>query len=803
MEIKELKGLIDENYRKLYGQNIKTITPEKLYGAISYTVREMLNEKRADFVSKVQTQKKKQVYYMSMEFLLGRSLKNNIFNMNLLNEFEGVCKLYNIPFDEICEVESDAGLGNGGLGRLAAAYMESLTNLNYPAAGFSVKYEYGIFKQKINKDGMQEEEPDNWLETGDVWLTAHEEDKFIVKFGGDVLRTWVDGRLYVEHVNAYEVEAIPYDMNVSGYHVPAVNKLRLWEAKAPQEFDMKLFFEGKYVKSLEQKVLAESICKVLYPADHHIEGKELRLKQQYFFVSASMQSIIKNHLQIYNTLDNLSDKVSIHINDTHPALCIPELMRLLMDEHGYSWNDAWKIVEKTISYTNHTVMAEALEKWPNDLFSRLLPRIFEIICEINRLFVNELNEFYPNDYGKIDYNAILANNQVKMANLCLAASHTVNGVSALHSEILKDDVFRDYYNMHPKKFTNVTNGVTYRRWLSQANPELSNLIESLIGNSFLADATNLKKLEEYADDKSVLDKILDVKRNNKIRLAKYIKEHNNVDINPDSIFDVQIKRIHEYKRQLLNAIHILDMYLELKENPSLDITPRTFIFAGKAAPSYVMAKQIIKFINCLGNVINNDETIGGKLKVVFLENYRISLSEIIIPAADVSEQISIAGKEASGTGNMKFMINGAVTMGTMDGANIEIHDMVGDENIIIFGKLTEEINEINRLGYHPQDIYNSNPRVKRIIDTLNSGIGEYKFEELASNLYNIDTYKVLLDFDSYSYAHEILDRLYKNKYEWARMSLLNTARSGFFSSDRSIKEYADRIWNLSPVKHTK
>lgn len=803
MEIKELKGLIDENYRKLYGQNIKTITPEKLYGAISYTVREMLNEKRADFVSKVQTQKKKQVYYMSMEFLLGRSLKNNIFNMNLLNEFEGVCKLYNIPFDEICEVESDAGLGNGGLGRLAAAYMESLTNLNYPAAGFSVKYEYGIFKQKINKDGMQEEEPDNWLETGDVWLTSHEEDKFIVKFGGDVLRTWVDGRLYVEHVNAYEVEAIPYDMNVSGYHVPAVNKLRLWEAKAPQEFDMKLFFEGKYVKSLEQKVLAESICKVLYPADHHIEGKELRLKQQYFFVSASMQSIIKNHLQIYNTLDNLSDKVSIHINDTHPALCIPELMRLLMDEHGYSWNDAWKIVEKTISYTNHTVMAEALEKWPNDLFSRLLPRIFEIICEINRLFVNELNEFYPNDYGKIDYNAILANNQVKMANLCLAASHTVNGVSALHSEILKDDVFRDYYNMHPKKFTNVTNGVTYRRWLSQANPELSNLIESLIGNSFLADATNLKKLEEYADDKSVLDKILDVKRNNKIRLAKYIKEHNNVDINPDSIFDVQIKRIHEYKRQLLNAIHILDMYLELKENPSLDITPRTFIFAGKAAPSYVMAKQIIKFINCLGNVINNDETIGGKLKVVFLENYRISLSEIIIPAADVSEQISIAGKEASGTGNMKFMINGAVTMGTMDGANIEIHDMVGDENIIIFGKLTEEINEINRLGYHPQDIYNSNPRVKRIIDTLNSGIGEYKFEELASNLYNIDTYKVLLDFDSYSYAHEILDRFYKNKYEWARMSLLNTARSGFFSSDRSIKEYADRIWNLSPVKHTK
>lgn len=803
MEIKELKGLIDENYRKLYGQNIKTITPEKLYGAISYTVREMLNEKRADFVSKVQSQKKKQVYYMSMEFLLGRSLKNNIFNMNLLNEFEGVCKLYNISFDEICEVESDAGLGNGGLGRLAAAYMESLTNLNYPAAGFSVKYEYGIFKQKINKDGMQEEEPDNWLETGDVWLTSHEEDKFIVKFGGDVLRTWVDGRLYVEHVNAYEVEAIPYDMNVSGYHVPAVNKLRLWEAKAPQEFDMKLFFEGKYVKSLEQKVLAESICKVLYPADHHIEGKELRLKQQYFFVSASMQSIIKNHLQIYNTLDNLSDKVSIHINDTHPALCIPELMRLLMDEHGYSWNDAWKIVEKTISYTNHTVMAEALEKWPNDLFSRLLPRIFEIICEINRLFVNELNEFYPNDYGKIDYNAILANNQVKMANLCLAASHTVNGVSALHSEILKDDVFRDYYNMHPKKFTNVTNGVTYRRWLSQANPELSNLIESLIGNSFLDDATNLKKLEEYADDKSVLDKILDVKRNNKIRLAKYIKEHNNVDINPDSIFDVQIKRIHEYKRQLLNAIHILDMYLELKENPSLDITPRTFIFAGKAAPSYVMAKQIIKFINCLGNVINNDETIGGKLKVVFLENYRISLSEIIIPAADVSEQISIAGKEASGTGNMKFMINGAVTMGTMDGANIEIHDMVGDENIIIFGKLTEEINEINRLGYHPQDIYNSNPRVKRIIDTLNSGIGEYKFEELASNLYNIDTYKVLLDFDSYSYAHEILDRLYKNKYEWARMSLLNTARSGFFSSDRSIKEYADRIWNLSPVKHTK
>ena len=799
----ELKNIILENYKRLYGMDISEGNINHMYGAFSYTVREILNEKRADFRSNVIKQKKKQVYYMSMEFLLGKSLKNNLFNLDLLDLFESVANDYNTSLEDICAVETDAGLGNGGLGRLAAAYMESLTNLNYPANGFSVKYEYGIFKQKIREDGMQTELPDKWLESGNVWLTRHNEDIFKVKFGGDVIRKWVDGRLYIEHVNAYEVEAVPYDMNVSGYHVPAVNKLRLWEAKAPQEFDMNLFFEGKYIKALEQKVLAESICKVLYPADHHIEGKELRLKQQYFFVSASMQSILKTHMRLYGSFDSLPEYVSVHINDTHPALCVPELMRLLMDDFGYSWENAWNIVTKTVSYTNHTVMAEALEKWPEDLFKRLLPRIYEIVCEINRLFVNELYEFYPNDYGKIDYNAVIANNQVRMANLCLAASHTINGVSELHSEILKDDVFNDYFKMHPQKFTNVTNGVTYRRWLSLANPELSKLITELIGDGFLKDANELKKLEKFQDDKKVLDKVIAAKKANKERLAKYIKEHNGVDVDPNSIFDVQIKRIHEYKRQLLNAIHILDLYYDLKENPNLDITPRTFIFAGKAAPSYVMAKQIIKFIVSLGKMINNDPDVNGKIKVVFLENYQISLSEIIIPAADVSEQISIAGKEASGTGNMKFMINGAVTIGTMDGANIEIHDMVGDENIFIFGKLAEEINEVNRNGYNPSGFYESNPRIKRIIDGLNSGIAGERFEMLAENLYHVDPFRVLLDFDSYRYVQECLGNAYRDKYGWAKKSLLNTARSGFFSSDRSVLEYTDRIWNLKPVTYKK
>ena len=799
---KEVREIVDNKCQRYFGKTVENASKHQIYRAICYLVRDLLTEERLEFKRKRVQQETKQVYYMSMEFLLGRSLKNHLFNMGLTEVFEEACKSLGVTLEEIEELEPDAGLGNGGLGRLAAAYMESLTNLNYVASGFSIKYDYGIFKQKIN-DGWQLELADDWLQNGDVWLAPREEDTFRIKFGGQINQRWEDGRLYIDQVNCYEVDAVPYDMNVSGYNVPAVNKLRLWTAKAPNDFDMQLFSQGEYVKSLEQKALAESICKVLYPADHHVEGKMLRLKQQYFFVSASMQSIFKKHIRDYGSLDTLPDKIAVHINDTHPTLCIPEMMRLLLDEHGYSWEKAWDIVTKTVSYTNHTVMAEALEKWPEDIFKQLLPRIYQIVVEINQRFCNDLWSFYPNDWNKVAYNAILSHNQIKMANLCLAASHTINGVSALHSQILKDDIFHDYYAMYPLKFTNVTNGITYRRWLSQANPELSDYIKSLIGDGFLKDANELKKLEKFQGNKEVLNNIMKIKKHNKEKLAKYILENNGVEVDPNSIFDVQVKRLHEYKRQLLNALHILDLYYQLKANPDLDINPRTFIFGAKAAPSYYMAKQIIKLICCLGEQINNDPDIKGKIKVVFLENYRVSLAEIVMPASDVSEQISIAGKEASGTGNMKFMINGAVTMGTMDGANIEIHERVGDENIIIFGMRANEVEELNKRGYEPASFYNSNPRIKAVIDGLRSGIAGVQFNEIADSLVmGSDHYKVLADFASYCDAQDKLDKAYSDKMRWARMSLMNTANAGFFSSDRSVQEYVDRIWHLKPVKFT-
>ena len=795
-QVKELKKIVSLKCQTYFGTTIENASKNQIYRAICMTVRDILTDKRLDFKRKRLEQGAKQVYYMSMEFLLGRSLKNHLYNLKMTDAFEALCKDLGYSIDDMYAIEPDAGLGNGGLGRLAAAYMESLTNLNYVASGFSIRYDYGIFRQKI-EDGWQVELPDEWLENGSPRM----EDTFEVKFGGYVDETWDNGRLYIEQKDCYTVQAIPYDMNISGYDVPAVNKLRLWSAKAPVDFDMKLFAEGEYVKSLEQKALAESICKVLYPADHHQEGKMLRLKQQYFFVSASIQSILKMHLKDYKTLDTLPDKVAIHINDTHPTLCIPELMRLLLDEYGYTWDKAWNIVKRTVSYTNHTVMAEALEKWPEGLFRQLLPRVYQIVCEINHRFTDELWAFYPNDYGKVDYNSILAGGQVKMANLCLAASHTVNGVSALHSQILKDEVFRDYHKMHPKKFTNVTNGITYRRWLCQSNPLLSDYIEKLIGDGFKSDADKLKDLSKYSGDKAVLDKVLDIKKQNKIRLAKYIKDNNGIDVDPNSIFDVQVKRLHEYKRQLLNALHILDLYYRLKANPDLDIHPRTFIFGAKAAPSYYMAKQIIRLIHSLGNLINDDPDIKGKIKVVYIENYRVTLAEMIMPASDVSEQISIAGKEASGTGNMKFMINGAVTIGTMDGANIEIYENVGKENIFIFGMLASEINELNARGYNPREYYNNNPRIRAVIDGLRGGIAGVNYGEIADALISSDGYKVLADFQSYCDCQDRLDRAYKDKYAWAKMSLLNTANAGFFSSDRSVKEYADRIWKMSPVNY--
>ena len=783
-----------------FGKTIENCSKTQLYRAICMTVRDYLTEKRLKFKQNRIKQETKQVYYMSMEFLLGRSLKNHLYNLGMTGVVEELCKKYGTTIDEIYAIEPDAGLGNGGLGRLAAAYMESLTNLNYVASGFSIRYDYGIFKQKI-VDGLQMEMPDEWLTNGDVWLAPREEDTFEVKFGGSVEQRWEDGKLKIEYRDCYNILAVPYDMNISGYDVPAVNKLRLWTAKAPVDFDMQLFSQGEYVKSLEQKALAESICKVLYPADHHIEGKMLRLKQQYFFVSASIQSIIKKHIRDYKTLDNLGQKVAIHINDTHPTLCIPELMRILLDDYGYSWDDAWKIIKETISYTNHTVMAEALEKWPENIFKQLLPRIYQIVCEINHRYCQDLWSFYPNDFKKVAYNAVMADGQIKMANLCLAASHTVNGVSALHSEILKNDVFHDAYVMTPDKFTNVTNGITYRRWLCQANPLLSDFISSLIGDGFKKDANELKKLVAFKNDGDVLDKWMDIKRANKVALSNYIKEANGIDVDPDSIFDVQVKRLHEYKRQLLNALHILDLYYQIKQNPNIEMNPRTFIFGAKAAPSYYMAKQIIRLIHSLGKLINDDPDVKGRIKVVYIENYRVTLAEMIMPASDVSEQISIAGKEASGTGNMKFIINGAVTIGTMDGANIEIHENVGAENIFIFGLLAHEIDELNRNGYEPSRYYQSNARIRAVIDGLHRGIAGVNYSEIADSLmFGGDTYKVFADFDSYCDAHNRLDRAYSDKKRWAGMSLMNTAGAGFFSSDRSVQEYADRIWHLQPVK---
>ena len=796
---KEFQKEIVSTLARYFGVKQEEATKQQIYQSVCIVVREKLTQARSTFKKTVREKNAKQVYYMSMEFLLGRSLKNHIFNMGIMSEVENAVKELGFDMQEIYELEPDAGLGNGGLGRLAAAYMDSLTSLGYAASGFSIMYDYGIFKQII-VDGWQLEQPDDWLKMGSVWLNPRMQDIYEVNFGGTVEQTWENGNLKVRIKEPMTVLAVPYDLNVSGYETSAVNRLRLWSAKAPMDFDMTMFSRGEYVKATAAKAMAESISKVLYPADDHYEGKSLRLKQQYFFVSASIQSIIKRHLRTNPTLDNLGECAAIHINDTHPTLCIPELMRILLDEYGYSWEKAWQITQDTISYTNHTVMAEALETWPQSLFENLLPRIFQIISEINQRFCKELWEFYPNNWDAVSKNAILANTQVKMANLCLATSHTVNGVSKLHSEILKDDVFHDYYRMHPEKFTNVTNGITHRRWTSEANPEMAKLICELIGDKWLKEPQALEALLKYKGDKHALAKFAAVKRENKVRLANYIEKANGVTVDPDSIFDVQVKRLHEYKRQLLNALHILDLYYRLKENPDLDIKPRTFIFAAKAASAYYMAKQIIRLICMIGKMVNNDPDVKGKIKVVFLENYSVSLAEIIMPASEVSEQISLAGKEASGTGNMKFMINGAVTIGTLDGANVEIHEEVGDENIFLFGLLTEQVQELYRNGYNPSWYYQNNPSIKRVIDSLRAGIAEVNFGEIADSLITGgDHYMCLADFDSYKEAQAKIDAAYRDKERWGRMSLVNTAKAGFFASDRAVKEYADRIWQIKPI----
>ena len=798
----DFKRLVELTLAKNFGVRADEATDNMAYRAVCTVVKDILTEKRLEFKNKVRSGGYKQVYYMSMEFLLGRSLKNHLYNIGLLNTATAAVKELGFDIDKLMTIEPDAGLGNGGLGRLAAAYLDSLTSLGYPAGGFSIRYDYGIFEQKI-VDGWQMEMPDNWLTEGDVWLNKRDE-VFEVKFGGRIDEHWENGRLICEQKGHTTILAVPYDMNISGYGSDAVNVLRLWSAKSPEELDMNMFSRGEYVKAVEAQAMAEAISKVLYPADNHIEGKSLRLKQQYFFVSASIQSILAKHLKYNKDLTNLSEKIAIHINDTHPTLCIPELMRILLDDYGWGWDAAWKTVTEVISYTNHTVMQEALERWPQNLFRTLLPRIYQIIKEINQRYCADLWNVFPGDWQRISKNAILSDSEIRMANLCLVASHTVNGVSALHSDILKNDVFADYYKVAPEKFTNVTNGITHRRWLCEANPLLAKFIKELIGDKFIKNADELEKLLPYQGNKSVLDKLFEIKLKNKERLAAYIKNTTGVIVDPSSIFDVQVKRLHEYKRQLLNALHILHLYNELKANPSLDIEPRTFIFGAKAASSYYMAKLIIRLIYMIGKLVNDDPAVNGKLKVVFLENYRVSLAEIIMPASEISEQISTAGKEASGTGNMKFMINGAVTIGTMDGANVEIHERVGDENIFIFGLLTEEVEKL-KTHYNPTAYYNGDHRIKAIIDLLRKGIAGTSFSEIADSLTvgrggGADPYMVLADFSSYVEAQGKVNEAYRDRYRFEKMSLNNIARSGFFAADRSVEEYAQRIWRLKKVK---
>ncbi len=801
MDQKQVISKLEEALLLRYGCHMDSASPQQVYRALCFVVNDMLMVKNAEYRRSVTDHKGKQVYYMSMEFLVGTSLRNNLFNLGMEDLFTKALAKCGVDIHDLYEIEPDAGLGNGGLGRLAACYMDSATSMDMPVTGSSIRYEFGIFKQKII-DGWQMEFPDDWLNMGDVWLVPREDEAIEVKFGGDV-HSWDDnGKFRIAHLNYQSVMAIPNDMYISGYKSGAVNKLVLWSAKSPNSFDMSAFSRGDYAKALEGDTMAEVISKVLYPADDHIAGKRLRLRQQYLLVSASVQSILKSHLQTYRSLDNLADKVSIHINDTHPALCVPELMRLLVDEYDYSWEKAWDITCRTLSYTNHTVMSEALERWNEELFSQQLPRIYQIVCEINRRLLIELGKVYGNDQGKLDYMAVVANGEIRMANLCLAACHKINGVSKLHTEILKNSIFRDYYQVTPERFLNVTNGIAYRRWLGQANPQLRDLLCDLIGDGFMTDSTKLDKFMKYYDDPAVLKKLQEIKRANTARLSNLILKRNGINVDPDSLFDVQIKRLHEYKRQLLNVLQILHMYLDIKANPNAPFQPRTFVFAAKASAGYIMAKQIIQLIVAVSNLTNRDPDTRDKLKVVFMEDYNVSLAEVIIPAAEISEQISIAGKEASGTGNMKLMINGAVTLGTLDGANVEIHERVGDDNIVLFGLKADQVEDLWRTGYHPMDYVRDDPELKEVIDLLMSGIGGMRFDDIVRSLLSgvngspADTYMNLADFHDYVRAQRDVAAIYADQRRFSNMSLVNISKAGFFSADRAVKEYAKNIWHL-------
>ena len=798
-----INKLIDEEISRHWNISSEAASLNQVYRALSIAIRNLLQEKHISFIKEAEANNQKQVNYMCMEFLVGKSLRNNLFNLNIEKEVSEALKKYNFTLEEFYDIEKDPGLGNGGLGRLAACFMDSLATQNYPATGYSIKYEFGLFKQKI-VDGWQTELPDDWLKSSDVWLIPKSEERVIVKFDGKVKEEWTENGLKIHYDYQTEIDAIPYDMYISGFDSKGVSLLRLWESKSLHSIDMNLFSQGDYIRALSEDSMAEAISKVLYPADNHNEGKILRLKQQYFLVSASSQDIVRKHLRKYNTLDNFSEKSSIHINDTHPALVVPELMRIFMDDYNYSWERAWKIVSNTVSYTNHTVLTEALETFDVDIVKNKLPRIFMIISEINRRFLEEAKHKYNGNWDKAVQMSIFGYNKINMANLCIAGSHAVNGVAALHTDILKRTVFKSFYEYSPEKFLNVTNGIAHRRWLNQSNPLLKNLLDKLLENSYNLDASRLSELKKYVNDKSILDELDKIKYSNKKRLAEFIIKNNNISLNIDSIFDVQAKRLHEYKRQLLNALRIISLIIDINEGTTAHIVPETFIFAAKAAPGYFRAKEIIQLICTLSDYVNKNEHIKKYINVVFLENYSVSLAEILIPAGELSEQISLAGKEASGTGNMKFMLNGALTIGTYDGANVEMLAQVGEDNFFLFGMRDYEVEELWSRGYSSVQYYQKNENLRKIIDFLNKGLGNKSFESISKYLLGTDNvgdpYMCFADFNSYMETHGKASQLYFNdKTKWNQMSLINIANSGVFSSDRTIREYANKIWNISPV----
>ena len=798
----QVKENIETKLSRYFGCSPDEASKDQMYKAVSMTIRDMLSSKRNDFKHAVNAVGSKRVYYMCMEFLLGRSLKTNLCNLGLDKTYGDALKEYGITLDELYTCEPDAGLGNGGLGRLAACFMDSLASLDYPATGFSICYEYGFFKQMI-VDGMQVELPDVWLPGGEVWLVPRTDRVYQVKMGGHVREEWRDGHMEVIYDNAECIEAVPYDMMISGGDSSAVSQLRLWKARDIRNFNMSLFTQGQYARAVEESTNAETISKVLYPSDNHIEGKLLRLSQQYFMVSASCQSIIRDHMAVYGRIDNLADKVAIHINDTHPALCIPELMRILVDEYFMDWDDAWRMVTEICSYTNHTVMPEALETWNEDLFRLKLPRIYSIVKEINERFCREAWNVFPGNWNKISKMSVIGYGQVRMANLCVIGSHCINGVSKLHSDILVKSIFHDFYAMYPERFCNVTNGIAHRRWLCYSNPELAGLLDETIGTGYRHNPIELNNFAKYADDAAVLERVRAIKHNNKINFANMIYKKTGKVIDTHSMFDVQIKRLHEYKRQLLNVLNIIGLYLDIKDNPNADVQPITFLFGAKAASGYYHAKRIINLIYCLGKEIENDPIARQKLAVVFLEDYNVSLAEALVPAAEISEQISMAGKEASGTGCMKLMMNGAMTIGTLDGANVEMLAEAGKDNMYIFGLTSAEVDDLWLRGYNAQEYYIANPKLQRIVNALTVGFAGESFADIANYLTTgpgiADPYLCLADFESYRMTHAKAVNDYADKAKWNKMSLMNIAASGFFAADRSIKEYADNIWNIKPL----